>query len=203
MGDENVSASSEADMAESWVTRWYTPLVAIGVALLIVLVLALAMVEFLVANAPEVTGPAAWTKPLARVDEALTDGDVAQALAWWREARVAALRSGQWEAMIEVGDASRRLGGRSGFRHDGDALARHAYLTALARARGLHSVDGVLRAAIAFDELGDRDRVAHAMHIAERQAGRDLRAREHVRAVADRWMTQSVRGQHPTSGGQP
>ena len=203
MDDENVREPSEDDMAESWVTRWYTPLVAIGVALLIVMVLALAIVEVLVANGPEVAGSAAWTMPLARVDEALTGGDVSQALAWWQEAHVAALRSGQWEAMIDVGDASRRLGGRGGFRHDGDVLARDAYLTALVRARGLHSVDGVLRAAIAFGELGDRESVARAVHIAERQAGHDPLAREHVCAVADRWMTHSVRGEHPTSGGQP
>src|SRR5207248_2081235 len=156
MGDKNIREPSEDDMAESWVTRWYTPLVAIGVALLIVMVLALAIVEVLVANGPEVAGSAGWTMPLARVDEALTDGDVSQALAWWQEAHVAALRSGQGEAMIDVGDASRRLGGRGGCRHDGDVLARDPYLTAPVRARGLHSVDGVLRAAIAFGELGDR-----------------------------------------------
>src|SRR5713226_2690433 len=102
MSTENVRTGSEAVMTESWSTRWYTPLVAIGVALLVLLVLALAIVEVLVANAPEIAGAAAWTTPLERADAALSDGDVAQALAWWREARVAALRSGQWEGMIEV-----------------------------------------------------------------------------------------------------
>jgi hypothetical protein len=203
VGSENVRAANEVGMAESWWTRWYTPLVAIGVALLIVLVLALAIVEVLVANAPEVGGAATWTTPLVRADEALNEGDVGQALAWWREARVAALRSGQWEGMIEVGDASRRLGARGGFRRDADVLARDAYRTALLRARGVRSVDGVLRAAVAFGELGDHEVVAQAVRIAEHQAGHDPRAQQQVRAVADRLMTHSLEAEHPTSGGQP
>lgn len=203
MSDHNVRTASEAVMTEWWSTRWYTPLVAIGVALLIVLILALAIVEVLVAKAPDITGPAAWVTPLERAERALSDGDVAQALAWWREARGAALRSGQWEGMIEVGDASRRLGARGGFRHDGDALARDAYRTALLRARGLHSVDGVLRAATAFGQLGDQDIVRQAVRIAEHHAGHDPRALEQIRAVADRWTTHSVKTEHPTPGGQP
>jgi hypothetical protein len=70
MGDESFGAPGEADTAESWVTCWYAPLIAIGVALLIAMVLALAIVEVLVANAPEVTGSGAWTMPLARAEEA-------------------------------------------------------------------------------------------------------------------------------------
>ena len=107
------------------------------------------------------------------------------------------LRSQQWEGLVEVGDASRRLGARAGFRRDGDAQARDAYMTALARARRQHSLDGVLRVAAAFGELGEREVVVHAVRIAEHQAADDPRARERVRAVADRLMT------HPLEVGTP
>lgn len=188
-------------MTESWSTRWYTPLIAMGVGLLVLLIVALAIVEVLVASAPPAQLPAGWSVPLERADEAIRDGDVAQALSWWREARMEAIRAGGWEGMIQVGDASRRLGARGGFGQDGEALARDAYMTALLRARRVHSVDGVLRAATAFGELGDREVFNHAIRIAERQAARDPRAREHVRAVADRWKTPSLESEPPTSSG--
>jgi hypothetical protein len=190
-------------MKEWLSTRWYTPLVALGVAVLVLLIIALAIVEVLVAAAPPVSLPSGWSIPLERSDDAIREGDVAQALAWWREARMEALRSGRWEGMIDVGDASRRLAARAGLLPDGEALARDAYMTALLRARAEHSVAGVLRAAVAFGELGDHEIVAHAVRIAERQAARDPRALEHVRAVADRWMTPTFEADHPTtSGGQ-
>ena len=184
---------------------WYTPLVVIGVAALVLVVVALAIVEVLVAAAPPTISPSSWSIPLERSEEALRDGDVSHALAWWQEARQEALRSNRWEGLIEVGDASRRLGIRGGFRRDGEAQARQAYMTALQRARRDHSVDGVLRAAGAFGELGDRDVVAHALRIAERQAAQNPRAREQVRAVSDRWMSPSLEAGPQTipGGAQP
>ena len=192
-------------MAEEWSGRWYTPLIVIGVAALVLVVVALAIVEVLVAAAPPASSPSSWSIPLERSEEALRDGDVSQAISWWQEARQEALRSNRWEGLIEVGDASRRLGILGGFRRDGEAQARQAYMTALLRARRDHSVDGVLRAAGAFGELGDRDVVAHALRIAERQAAQDPRAREHVRAVADRWMSPSLEAGPQTipGGAQP
>jgi len=191
--------TSEDAMTESWSTRWYTPLVVLGVAALVLMVLALAIVEVLVAAAPPVVGPASWTTPLERADEALRDGDVRQALAWWREARSVALRSQQWEGLVEVGDASRRLGARAGFRRDGEAQAREVYMTALTRARRQHSLDGMLRVAVAFGELGDHEVFVHAVRIAEHQAADDPRARERVRAVADRWMTRPLEAGTPAT----
>jgi hypothetical protein len=188
-------------MTDSWSSRWYAPLVALGVAALVLVIVALAIVEVLVAAAPPLPGPSGWNAPLERAGDALRDGDVAQALAWWQEARREALRSGTWEGMIEVGDASRRLAAGDSFRREGDARARQAYMTALLRARREHSVDGVLRAAVAFGELGDRDVVAHALRIAEHQAAQDPRAREQVRAVANRWMSPSLEAGHPMSPG--
>ena len=192
-------------MRESLSSRWYAPLVAIGVAALVLMIIALAVVEVLVAAAPPTGGASGWNAPLERAGDALRAGDVAQALAWWQEARGEALRSGTWEAMIEVGDAARRLAAGGGLRREGDARAREAYMTALLRARRDHSVDGVLRAAVAFGELGDRAVVAHALRIAQREAGQDPRAREQVRAVADRWMSPTLEAGTPTSpgGAQP
>jgi hypothetical protein len=190
-------------MSESLSGRWYTPFVVIGVAALLLVIVALAIVEVLVAAAPPAGGPSGWNAPIDRAGEALRDGDVAQALAWWHEARREALRSGTWEAMVDVGDASRRLAADGGFRREGDARAREAYMTALLRARRDHSVDGVLRAAVAFGELGDREVVAHAVHIAEREAGQDPRAREQVRAVAARFMSAPLEAGTPISPGGP
>jgi len=50
-------------MKEWWSTRWYTPLVALGVAALELAVVALAIVEVLVAAAP--TGPTGSSAPFA------------------------------------------------------------------------------------------------------------------------------------------
>ena len=130
-------------MPEWWSTRWYTPLVVLGAGLLSLLGVALAGVEVLTAAVPRSVTPRIWTPPLAKVDHALADGDLAAALSWWRDANAAALRSGQWEGMIEVGDAARRL-------EAGSVLARQAYLTALFRARQQRSLDGLLSAAAAF-----------------------------------------------------
>jgi hypothetical protein len=171
--------------------RWYMPIVLTGVALLTLLILALIAVEVLVTDAPGAIASRSWTPPLARADEALQDGDLAAALAWWREARQTAIRSGRWEGLIEVGDAFLRLGEAGGFRRDAETQAREAYLGALLRAQRQRSLEGVLRAATAFGELGDREVTVQALRIAERQAGRDPEALDHIRAIADRWSIPS------------
>lgn len=168
-------------MQEPWSTRWYTPLVVLGAGLITLLGTALAGVEVLTAAVPRAVAPRAWTTPLGRVDTALDEGDSAAALSWWHEARAAAIRSGQWEGMIEVGDAARRFAG-------GRPRARQAFLTALFRARQQRSLDGVLRAATGFGELGDRDTLAQALRMAERAAGPDPRAQARVQVIARRWL---------------
>ena len=167
-------------MREWWSSRWYTPLVALGAGLVSLLGIALAGVEVLTAAAPRSVTPRLWTSPLAQVERALANGDRAAALSWWRDANAAALQSGQWEGMVEVGDAARRL-------EAGRVLARQAYLTALFRARQQRSLDGVLRAAAGFGELGDHDVLDQALRIAAREAGLDPRANARVKDVADRW----------------
>jgi hypothetical protein len=194
-------------MREWWSTRWYTPILALAALLFALLVAGLAAMERLAAQAPHAVTPHTWTTALDRADVALAEGDIAGAMSAWREAHAAAMRSGQWEGMIAVGDASRRLGEGGGAARESVARARQAYLTALFRARRERSVEGSLRAAVAFGELGDRHVLAQALRIAERQAGRDPVSRARVRAVADRWMTSPLeldtRDPHLSGGHQP
>jgi hypothetical protein len=197
-------AGGEIDaMREWWSTRWYAPIFALAALLLVLLVAGLAVMEMLTAEAPSTVAPHAWTAPLDQADAALARGDAATAMSAWREAQAAALRSGHWEGMIAVGDASRRLAGTGRDRSDGLARARQAYLTALFRARRERSLDGLLSAAIAFGELGDRDVLGQALRIAEQQAGRDPLSRARVRTVADRWMSPPFEAEHrdPTLSG--
>jgi hypothetical protein len=195
-------------MREWLSTRWYAPILALGGLMLTLLVMGLAVFERLAAEVPSAVASRTWTTPLGQADAAMERGDAVAARSAWREAYAAAIRSGQWEGMIAVGDASRRLGESDGLRREGLARARQAYLTALFRARREHSLDGTLRAANAFGELGDRDVVALALRIAEQQAGSDPQARARVRNVADRWVGPALEaerwnlnrrggGQHP------
>jgi hypothetical protein len=191
-------------MAEWWSTRWYTPLLALGALLLGLLVAGIAVMEMFASEIPSAAAPDEWAAPLDRSDAALAGGDAAAALTAWREANAAAIRSGQWEGMIAVGDAARRLGARGGTPRDSLMRARQAYLTALYRARREQSVEGALRAAAAFGELGDRDVLAQALRIAEQQAGRDPVKRARVRSVTERWMSSPVENGHrdsPLTGG--
>jgi hypothetical protein len=191
-------------MKEWWATRWYTPLLALGALLLGLLIAGIAVMEMLASEVPSAATPDGWAEPLDRSDAALANGDAAGALTAWREANAAALRSRQWEGMIAVGDAARRLGSRDKAPRDSLVRARQAYLTALYRARLEHSVEGTLRVAAAFGELGDRDDVVRALRIAEQQAGRDPVKRARVHAVADRWMSLPVvndRHDSPLTGG--
>jgi hypothetical protein len=98
-----------AVMKEWWSTRWYTPIIALAALLLVLLVAGLAVMEMLAPEAASVAAPDAWTAPLDQADVALARGDAAAAMSAWRGAQAAALRSGHWEGMIAVGDASRRL----------------------------------------------------------------------------------------------
>ena len=191
-------------MREWWSTRWYAPIIALAALLLALLGAGLAVMEMLATEAPSaVAPPHAWTAPLDRADAALGRGDAAAAMSAWREAQAAALRSGRWQGMVAVGDASSRLAEAGRDRGDGLARARQAYLTALFRARRERSLDGLLSAAIAFGELGDRDVLAQALRLAELQAGRDPLSRARVRAVADRWMSPPFEAEHrdPTFSG--
>ena len=190
-------------MREWWSTRWYMPIIVLSALLLVLLVAGVAFMEMLAPEGASVLAPYAWTAPLDQADAALARGDAAAAMSAWREAQAAALRSGHWEGMIAVGDAARRLAEPGRDRADGLARARQAYLTALFRARRERSLDGLLSAAIAFGELGDRDVLAQALRLAEQHAGRDPLSRARVRTVADRWMSPPFEAEHrdPTLSG--
>jgi hypothetical protein len=67
-------------------------------------------------------------------------------------------RVSTWERVLRIGDDARARG---------DApTARRAYLSALFRARGEHSLAGVLGVAERFTALGDREIVGHAVSMA-------------------------------------
>jgi hypothetical protein len=183
---------------ESWSIRWYTPLLALAGLLLALLILALAFMEVLTARSPSRVPPSAWLQPLQQVEAATARGDDTAAVTAWRHAYGAAIRSSQWEGLMEVGAAAHRLA-------DGHENARQAYRTALFRAQREGSLDGLLRAAIAFGDLGDRDVLIRALRLAERAAGNDPAKRARVRNVSDQLIGPRLEAEHhdPTrSGGE-
>lgn len=133
-----------------------------------------------------------WKTHLQWVDEALAVNDTSRAVLLWRDAYGAALGSGDWEAMLAVGDASVRIGQTASVHTGFDAKARQSYLTALFRARQQRSLEGVLRTTEAFAALGDDAVVAQGLHIAEEVAGRDLKGLARVRGLAERFNGRSL-----------
>jgi hypothetical protein len=141
-----------------------------------------------------------WARAVQLVDERLQQGDVAGAVRAWYEASVAALASRDWEGMLETGDAYLRIGDASGIGPAARPKARQQYLSALYRARAAGSVEGVLRAAQAFQALGDHDVVQGCIRIAEdvvAQRG-DVEEQGRVRAFAERATAAPRRGPTPT-----
>jgi hypothetical protein len=130
-----------------------------------------------------------------RADEALAAGDLVSALRHWRAGHAAAMASRRWEGLVEAGDLYRRIGARGGFHTDAVVRARDCYLTALLRARGERSLDGVLRATDAFVELGDDAIVEQGLQIARHVAAADPdpRASERVQRLAARWAARTGR----------
>ena len=111
------------------------------------------------------------TSFLAAVDAALATGDVTAAMRVWYAAYGATIGSRRWEGFAEAGDAYLRIARASGSPAGGISRARDLYLSALFRASGAGSLDGVLRLASAFAELGDDEVVTHSLRIARRLAG--------------------------------
>ncbi len=134
------------------------------------------------ARAPREAGGARWRAHLARVDDALAKQDLSGATHACEDAYRAALGSRRWEALVDVGDAYLRIGEAAGSRRGWEARARKSYLNALLRARQEGSVEGVLRAAEAFADLGDREVAEQGLRIAESLAAQDPEARADVRS---------------------
>jgi hypothetical protein len=111
------------------------------------------------------------TSFLAAVDAALAKGDVTAAMRAWHAAYGATIGSRRWEGFADAGDAYLRIARASGSPAGGISRARDLYLSALFRASGAGSLDGVLRIASSLAELGDDEVVTNALRIARRLAG--------------------------------
>ena len=128
---------------------------------------------------------APWSGHLRAVDRALGQSDVDGARRAWENAHFAAVESLGWEGLIETGHACLRIGGATGGRTAAEPAARRAYFAALYRACRESSFDGILRAAEAFDDLGDREVVEECLGLAELQVDGE-QTRRRVAALAGR-----------------
>lgn len=101
-------------------------------------------------------------------------------------------------------DVYRRLGDLGGLRKAAESKARTIYLAALFRARQEASLDGVLRAAEAFAELGDARVVEQCLMLARPLAAetRDERADLRVRVFAERWEARRLEVEHQNEPGR-
>lgn len=108
-----------------------------------------------------------WSTHLEAMDRALRQRDVQAAEAAWREAHGAAIRTRAWRPLVEVGEASVRIGMVTGHPRSYTSRAREVYMAALSRARADRSVEGVLHVAEAFEALGDQAIVEQCLIIAE------------------------------------
>lgn len=106
-----------------------------------------------------------WSAHIRKVHDALAKNDISAAEWAWHYAYVAALRSGSWKSMVEVGDAALCIGEAAGFRKGSADRARESYQVALMRARFQESNEGLRRTAQAFAALGDRQAVDQCLQI--------------------------------------
>lgn len=120
-------------------------------------------------HATALTSP--WSAHLDALDGALARSDVEGAWRAWENAHLAAVESLGWEGLIEAGRACLRIGSATGGRSAAEPVARRAYFAALYRACRENSFEGILRAAEAFDDLGDREVVEECLGLAELRAG--------------------------------
>jgi hypothetical protein len=184
-------------MKKPWSNRWYcSSLTAIASTLGLMLLVAM-VAQVSAHHALGTEAQIDWKVLLAQMDGALARDQLGGAEVLWREAWVAALRSRHWEGMIAVADAYRQLGARAGFR--ADAKARQLYLAALFRARAEMSLEGVLRAAQGFAELGDREVVDRCIRAAWGVAAqtRNPLDEQRVRAFSERWAARTLEVDRP------
>ena len=186
-------------MKEPSSSHWYHVLPLMLAAMLSLMLLVVAVIDTFADHALGTEAQIAWKARLQRVDDALARNDLAGAEMLWREAYAAALKSRHWEGMVAVGDVYRRLGERAGFHKTSDAKARETYLTALFRARSQGSLEGVLRAAQGFADLGDHGIVEQCIRVAHGVGARskDPRAEDRVRVFAERWAARALEADHP------
>jgi hypothetical protein len=135
-----------------------------------------------------------WISPLRDMDDAIARGDLTAAETARHQAYRAAIASRRWEGFLAAGDATLRLGEATQSRGTAEPEARRLYLSALFRAPGQQSLDGVLLATEAFARLGDRDVVEKGLHLARDLAGSDPEAQARVRMAADRSSRSAAAG---------
>ncbi len=152
-----------AEVQEGKIDGW---LITLAVAVVLALVL-LALAEGTFVTA---TARVSWANEIRAVDDAVAAGNVGAAARALASAYGAALRSGGWEGLLAVGDATLRLGAMSGARRAAEPDARRAYLTAMYRARRAGSLAGVLRACTAFDTMGEGSLVVQCLNMAQQVA---------------------------------
>ena len=131
-----------------------------------------------------------WRGHLRVVDRALGQRDIDEAQRAWESAHLAAVESPSWEGLIATGEASLRIGDATSGRTAAELSARRAYFAALYRACRANSFEGILRAAEAFDALGDREVVEECLGLAELQADGE-QTRRQVMALVGRLGTKA------------
>src|SRR5262249_55940974 len=136
------SIRMEQAMNQKFRDTWFATVLFAAVAMLALTIAIVSAVDVLASDGA--SGTPAYVH-YQRAEEALAAGDVVLAVRHWREGHAAAMASRRWEGLVEAGDLYRRIGARGGFHTDAVARARDCYLTALLRARGERSLDGVLR----------------------------------------------------------
>ena len=117
-------------------------------------------------NAHGGTLTASWTGHLRTMDRALGHSDVDEARRAWDSAHLAAVESFSWEGLIATGHAYLQLGGAVGARSSAEPMARRGYFAALYRACRDNSFEGIIHAAEAFANLGDREVVEECLGLA-------------------------------------
>src|SRR5262245_46963067 len=133
-----------------------------------------------------------WRAHLGVVEKELQHGRIDVAVRVWHDAYGAALASRGWDSLIAVGDAFMAIGRAAGSVRGAKMNAREAYLTAFIRARRDRSVDGVLRSAEAFRQLGDQAVVDQCLHVAGQLAAGDARAEQRVREAGQPWASRTA-----------
>lgn len=113
-----------------------------------------------------------WARPFGAVDR---EG----------AGHLAAVESLGWDDLIAIGDARLRIGSAGGARPSGELAARRVYFAALYRACRAESLEGILRAAEAFADLGDGDVVEECLGLIELKVD-DEEARRRVAALIQR-----------------
>jgi len=191
-------------MYRAWSSRWPVQFIVAVAAMIALMLLVVIVSEVIAGHAVAAESQIAWKTHLDKVEDAVSKNDLTQAVMLWPEAYAAALRSRHWEGMVAVADVYRRLGGLAGFGRASEAKARRIYLAALFRARQEGSLDGVLRVAEAFADLGDREVVDRCIDIARTVAvqARDARGEQRVRVFTERWAVHKLEVEKQNGSGK-